>query len=162
MGIEDAPQEVRDRIVDKQTKAHQVQVLIAAQKFIKALVARAVVHDQSKFEEPEASLFNKYGPKLAKTTYGSDKYKQFLVELKPALDHHYAENRHHPEHFENGINGMNLIDLVEMFCDWAAATLRHDDGDLAKSVQINSDRFGLSDQLTEILKNSVSIFVGKD
>ena len=31
-------------------------------------------------------------------TYGSDEYKACLTEMKPALDHHYAANRHHPEH----------------------------------------------------------------
>jgi len=44
--------------------------------------------------------------------------------MKPALEHHYALYRHHPEHFQNGIDDMNLIDLVEMFADWKASSER--------------------------------------
>lgn len=33
------------------------------------------------------------------------------------LDHHYQNNDHHPEHFELGINGMNLLQLLEMLAD---------------------------------------------
>jgi hypothetical protein len=63
-------------------------------------------------------------------------------------------NRHHPEHFENGIRGMNLIDLIEMFCDWYAATQRHNDGDIIMSIEINQKRFEYSDDIKAILKNT--------
>ena len=49
---------------------------------------------------------------------------------------------------------MTLLDLVEMFCDWKAATERHADGSLEKSIQHNKVRFELSDQLAGILENS--------
>ena len=52
---------------------------------------------------------------------------------------------------------MDLLDLVEMFCDWKAASLRHKDGDFAASLQINKERFGISDQLMAILENSVGL-----
>ena len=45
----------------------------------------------------------------------------------------------------SGVNDMTLVDLVEMLADWKAATERHDDGDLAKSLEIQRERFGLSD-----------------
>lgn len=96
-------------------------------------------------------------PKLAASTYGSDEYKQMLSQMQPALQHHYAHNRHHPEFYANGIDGMNLIDLLEMFVDWYAATRRHNDGDIYKSIEINRERFGMSDQLVQILKNSVKL-----
>jgi hypothetical protein len=51
------------------------------------------------------------------------------------LKHHYAHNRHHPEFFgEDGVDGMSLVDVIEMLADWKAATEHHDDGDLAKSL----------------------------
>ena len=53
---------------------------------------------------------------------------------------------------------MNIIDLIEMFCDWKAATMRHADGDLKKSILINGKRFNLSDQIKNIFLNSVDIF----
>jgi hypothetical protein len=50
------------------------------------------------------------------------------------------------------VDGMSLLDLVEMFCDWKAATERHADGSIEKSIQINKKRFELSDQLVSILE----------
>jgi hypothetical protein len=54
------------------------------------------------------------------------------------LMHHDAHNRHHPEFFgEDGVDGMTLVDVIEMLADWKAASERHDDGDLAKSLEID-------------------------
>ena len=75
--------------------------------------------------------------------------------MKPALDHHYRFNKHHPEYYADGIKGMNLIDLVEMFCDWLAATKRHKDGDIFESIKINKARFGYSGLLETIFLNTV-------
>ena len=124
-------------------------------ELIGELEYRAVHHDDSKLEEPEKSLFDEYSPKLSKCTYGSDEYKKFLKGLKPALDHHYAENPHHPEHYEDGVDGMDLVDLLEMICDWLASSKRHDDGNVYESIKINKKRFNLSDQLCNILKNTI-------
>lgn len=124
--------------------------------FIRELLSRADVHDQSKLASPEVELFAEWTPKLAGCTYGSAEYESYRKALGPALDHHYAKNRHHPEHFKNGINDMSLIDLVEMFCDWKAATMRHDDGNIRKSIEHNANRFGMSPQLVKILENTVN------
>jgi len=118
------------------------------------LIRRANIHDNSKLESPEKELFDEYTPKLAGSTYGSEEYKEFLKELKVALDHHYANNSHHPEHYSNGINGFDLFDLIEMFFDWKAAGERHNNGNIYKSIEINKDRFGMSDQLALIFTNT--------
>ena len=141
---------------NKETLLHIQNVRALLSKIIGALSGRAMDHDRSKLELLEVEVFTKYTPLLAKTTYGSDDYKKFLREMKEgALDHHYGVNRHHPEHFDDGVDGMNLVDLVEMFCDWKAATLRHDDGDILKSIEHNKERFELSDQLVRIFQNTV-------
>jgi len=119
------------------------------------LTNRGEIHDLSKLEEPELSVFDEFTKKLKGSTFGSPEYKQFLAEMKPALDHHYANNRHHPEHFKDGIRGMNLLDVLEMFCDWKAATLRHANGDIRKSIELNQERFGYSDELKQIFHNTV-------
>jgi len=116
---------------------------------------RAAVHDHVKLQQPESAIFAKYTCRLRGMTYGSDEYNECLKEMKPALDHHYAHTKHHPEHYQNGVNSMTLVDLVEMLADWKAATLRHADGDIMKSLEINKKRFGLSDQLVQILLNTV-------
>lgn len=141
----------------QETLEHIDMVNKALSLFLIELKHRGIKHDRSKLEEPESTMFFKYTPKLSDSTYESDEYKQFLREMKPALDHHYRENRHHPEYFKDGINGMNLIDLVEMICDWKAATLRHKDGDIKLSIEKNTERFNISPQLKQILINTVEI-----
>lgn len=123
----------------------------------KAIIDRAMVHDQSKLLEPERDIFMEYTPKLAALTYGSDEYKQCLAEMKPALDHHYINNRHHPEHHIGGVDSMNLVDLIEMLCDWKAATMRHNNGNIISSLDINRTRFNINKQLDIILRNSLCL-----
>lgn len=122
------------------------------------LTTRGVEHDRLKLESPEVDIFTEYTPKLAETTYGSEEYNTYLKEMDTALQHHYANYRHHPEHFENGINDMTLIDVVEMLCDWKASTLRHNDGNLLKSIETNAQRFGYDDQLKQIFINTARLF----
>lgn len=141
------------------TLKHSLRVGALMGQAINELVDRSVRHDLSKTEPPELEIFNEFTPKLKHSTYGSDEYKGFLEAMGEGLKHHYAHNRHHPEHFgDKGVNGMTLVDLIEMLADWKAATERHADGDLAKSLKIQRERFGISDQLVEILRNTAEHF----
>lgn len=140
-----------------ETIKHIEKVREIIRVFVNILIARAVDHDKLKLKSPEVEIFTEYTPKLADTTYGSEEYMQFLREMNPALQHHYANYRHHPEHFENGINDMNLVDLVEMFCDWKASSMRHNDGNILKSIEHNAKRFNIDSQLTEILINTAKM-----
>jgi hypothetical protein len=128
--------------------------------FVKQLLDRAEGHDASKLVDPELYTFDEFTQKLKQTTFGSDEYKANLVGMGEALTHHYQNNRHHPEHYVDGIAGMNLIDLVEMICDWMAAVQRHDDGDIRRSIEMNQERFGYSDELKRILHNTVDALEG--
>lgn len=119
------------------------------------LLIRASSHDNSKLYPPEKIYFDMLTPKLSTVEYGSEEYKKMLEELKPAIVHHTEVNSHHPEHYKNGIDGMDLIDIVEMFCDWVAAVKRNKNGDIEKSIEINKKRFGMSDQLTNIFLNTI-------
>lgn len=136
---------------------------------VRELLGRAHSHDASKLVAPELEAFNIATPKLAGLTYGSPEYKQSLADLGVALEHHYAENTHHPEHHADGIAGMSLLDLLEMLCDWKAASERmrkpmpaapgrreapQYDNDFARSIAMNQERFGYSDELRAILTNT--------
>ena len=125
------------------------------------LQRRAVEHDRTKLEDPEKSVFAEYTAKLKDCTYGSDEYKGYLEQMAPALKHHYLHNRHHPEHFVRGVENMNLFDLIEMVVDWKSASERHEDGDIYRSIAINSERFGISDQLTHIIANTVMVILAR-
>lgn len=176
------------------TAEHRLRVYNLMHDLAAILDGRGNIHDFSKTVDPEVSVFDEFTPKLATSTYGSEEYKGFLAAMKPALDHHYAENRHHPEYFKLwkcpecttiypdeslgdgpkvcpwcanqigqafqmqpyvGVEGMTLIDLIEMLCDWKAASERHKDGDIMRSIEINAKRFSISDQLKTILQNTV-------
>jgi hypothetical protein len=141
-----------------ETFAHSLRVGELMGQPIRELVDRSVKHDLSKTEDPELAVFDEYTPKLKDTTYGSDEYKGYLAAMGEGLRHHYAANRHHPEHFAGGVDDMTLVDLVEMLADWKAATERHADGDLATSLNIQHERFGISDQLAQILRNTAGHF----
>lgn len=191
---------------EQATNAATLHHILTVQRFMhlfaKELLDRALAHDQSKLRTPEVEMFAEFTPKLAASTYGSAEYEEFRKAMGPALAHHYANNRHHPEHFKdiesaetadlremlNGlyglpkphdqvlveveiagylekclkvakssVGGMNLMDVVEMFCDWKAATMRHNNGNLRKSIEHNANRFGLSPQLVKILENTADI-----
>lgn len=137
-----------------ETLKHSRRVDELLLQMVSEIQLRVTKHDLSKMEDPELAIFDEFSPKLKTSTYGSDEYKGFLVEMSTGLEHHYAMNRHHPEHFENGVDGMTLVDLVEMLSDWKAATERHADGDLERSLEIQRERFHLSDQLVSILRNT--------
>lgn len=125
---------------------------------IQQLSIRARQHDYTKLQRPEKPYFDKFTPKLKEMTFGSNEYKKCLKQLQVALNHHYKNNSHHPQYYKNGISGMNLIDIIEMFCDWLAATKRmKDKGDIKKSIKINKKRFKYSDDLENIFNNTADL-----
>lgn len=143
----------------KDTKEHIGKVRYFLLMIADELVSRGFEHDASKLEEPELSLFAEWGPKLSGMKYGSPMYNDALKQMGPALRHHYEHNLHHPEHWgEDGVNGMTLIDLIEMICDWKAASLRMKDGDFKGSVDYNEKRFLLDADLPTIIRNTAAFF----
>lgn len=144
---------VKDSTED--THDHINKVRARVQEVCNNLIVRAVNHDLSKLVEPEKSGFDVLTPKLASLTYGSDEYKAALAEGKPTIEHHYAHNSHHPEHYPDGIAGMSLLDLIEMVADWKAASERTKQGSIIESLAVNRMRFTISDQLFAILINTV-------
>jgi hypothetical protein len=117
------------------------------------LARRSDVHDASKLVEPEKSGFDIIRPRLDHDDIESDEYRATLREFDAVLRHHYDVNRHHPEHFADGIAGMSLWDVVEMLCDWAAASQRKPGGTV--NIAWAVERFGIEPQLASILRNSV-------
>lgn len=123
---------------------------------IQNLQQRALEHDQSKLSSPEKELFDEFSARLAGLTYGSPEYQESLKLLKPALEHHYAKNTHHPEHYPEGVNDMDLLDVIEMLVDWKASSARQHDGNIMQSLKKAKDRFGIDAQLFKILENTVA------
>jgi len=138
------------------TLKHIGHVKIFINWIIDELIKRADNHDQSKLGAPEKECFDEFTPKLSSVTYGSDEYRNMLKKMGPAISHHHENNRHHPEFFKDGIGGMDIIDVIEMLCDWKAATMRHQDGNLHRSIDLNVARHDLNEQLAQIFKNTAN------
>ena len=139
------------------TQKHIDLVNENGKKFCDKFLERLTHHDASKLEEPERKYFDKGTPQLKNSTYGDKSYDDAKERIKPGLEHHYAENDHHPEHFgKQGVSGMNLYQLLEMWIDWTAAVKRHADGNIFNSLMYNRDRFHIDDQLFSILLNTAT------
>jgi hypothetical protein len=100
---------------------------------------RGLLHDASKLQSPEKEIFDKLAGKR-KAKYMSKEYMENLEILKPALSHHYSNNPHHVQYYNNGINGMTLIDLLEHLCDTMAVSNIDNDGDVIDSINKTHDR----------------------
>ena len=153
---------LEERACNYETLKHIERVRNLLNKCAVNLIQRGERHDQTKLESPEVELFTEYTPKLASCTYGSEEYNGFLDKIKPALDHHYANNSHHPEHYKNGIDDMDLLDIIEMICDWKASSERQNNGNIRKSIETNAKRFNMSPQLVKIFENTASLLFGKN
>jgi len=145
---------LEEKATNYDTFRHIERVRNLLNKVVLELNNRGEIHDQTKLKTPEVELFTEYTPKLSGTTYGSEEYNKYRKEMQAALDHHYANNRHHPEFHKNGIDDMDLLDLIEMLCDWKAASERHNDGNIGKSIEHNGVRFQMSSQLIRIFENT--------
>lgn len=152
----------RDDVM-RETVAHVRRVGNLMLDAVENLQRRAMRHDDSKFSPEEFEAFAAETPTLKGLTYGSQEYKEALARLGPALKHHYANNNHHPEHYDPhgiglgaGIYRMDLLTLIEMLADWKAATERHADGSLPKSIAQNAKRFGYDDRMACLLAKTAA------
>jgi hypothetical protein len=139
---------------------HKQMVAEYMQRVTSELMQRAVLHDYSKFETQEFDAYADNLPYFEKAAYGSEEYRAALARIKPAIDHHFAANRHHPEHFISGIEGMNLIDALEMVCDWMAAAKRVPGGKL--QLERQKERFGIDHQLYSLILHTVEYLESKE
>lgn len=108
---------------------------------IKAIAERAMevaqFHDESKYSGEELPLL------ATKTPEDHDK----------AMEHHYKVNRHHPEHFQNGINGMCVVDLMEMYSDWLSDA-EEEGADFLQVLEEKQRKYQFSNDLKNIFHNT--------
>ena len=120
-----------------ETYEHITQVRMALKKEVINLLNRADQHDQTKLVSPQVEYFDKFVGTLKNIEFGSPEHEKAVEQLTPALEDHYAKERHHPQHYLNGIQDMSLLDLLEMLCDWMASTKRMRNGNIRKSIEFN-------------------------
>lgn len=143
------------------TLRHIVRVRELMGLFAIEMIRRGDIHDRSKFDPIEQGpldemqrLIDAEGP----APYGSDEYRRRTALLGPMLEHHYAANSHHPEHYGPdhpdgaGIAGMDLLDLVEMFMDWKAASERG--AESAMNLSYSVQKLGIPPMLESVFRNT--------
>jgi len=140
------------------TMEHKKNVSNIMNIIVEELIVRGVSHDKSKLTHPEKEGYDTFIPKLKSLKYGTEEYNKVRQEMMDScLAHHYQVNRHHPEHFENGISDFTLVDLVEYFVDTYAASLKSDTG-YEKGLMINAKKHKLPKELVSIFKNTVDSY----
>lgn len=119
------------------------------------LMKRSRLHDLSKFEDVERTPLDKMQELIEKegqAQFGTPEYKKRTDLLGEMITHHRANNSHHPEYYEDGVNGMDLFDVMEMFFDWKAASERGEDSCMRLGTAC--DKYEIEPQLRKILYNT--------
>lgn len=144
---------------ESDTMEHATRVSIILTKVAKNLIYRGKVHDNSKFKTPEREIYEMNHDKLSKAKFGTDEYRKIQDEMSVAIDHHYQSNDHHPEHFENGIVDMNLIQMTEMLADIFAMSLSKGT-DVIKFLPTFMREKDIPENYYMILKNTLEYMKG--
>lgn len=159
MTIDTTPSPKYDSYPD--TLLHVTHVRTTLMQFSNDLMKRGEVHDASKFLPPEKDFWDIHTQNLSGLEFDSPAYKESLRLLKPCLEHHYANNSHHPEHYANGVNGMNIFDIVEMIADWIDAARRNSQTiTMAQGIEKCFVRFKIEPQLQDVIRNTY-VYLGK-
>lgn len=137
------------------TRTHMKDVSDALMGCAAEILIRARDHDLSKLEDVEHEKFSLAASRFkeAGNEFGSEGYEKTKEWLGSALEHHYENNSHHPEHYDNGIGGMNLFDVLEMLIDWRCASMRRSDEGVI-DFDIMFEKYECSDELQEIIKKT--------
>ncbi len=147
-----------DSRADTLAHIHAVRDCIGV--FMTEMLDRARSHDASKLSAEEKPVFDQVFPLLRGVSYGSPEWDEAVRRAAPALAHHYRRNSHHPEHYAEGVAGMDLFDVVEMLCDWIAASERNP-GDGVR-LDLNVRTFGIEPQLASVLANTLARWPKED
>ena len=143
---------------ENETRSHIHRVQELMYRLVNLLLERCETHDKSKLSEPEKSGFEKmdaepYYP------YGSQEYFDKLDRYAPILEHHYKLNPHHPEHYSGFIAEMDLLDILEMVCDWASRRGGLSANEMISLVEQQSERFSIPSELSSILLNTMQRYL---
>lgn len=114
------------------------------------LEARARIHDLSKLTGAELPGFARLSAAVRGLKYGTQEYRDAMAEHKAVGDAHANGNSHHPEYHlqtcaDRSPTTMGWLDIVEMVCDWWAASRTYGPGgDFRRSVHVGLDRWDWS------------------
>jgi hypothetical protein len=155
--------DIKSLYYEADTRKHQQAVMKWMGRVIEDLLERMLVHDASKFADDEAPYYIDpvYQLNTLGVPYGSDEYKRITKQMGKGWDHHKSVNDHHVEYFlpsADPFSKMNLLNLLEMVCDWMAASERIGN-DPSLPLERSLAKFGMSEQLAMIIKNTINSLI---
>lgn len=139
------------------TRKHMQRVSALLGEAAIEMIKRSAAHDLSKLDPAELGPLQAMQDHIevhGQAPYGTPEYDRQRQVLGPMLAHHYAANTHHPEHYPEGVAGMDLFDLIEMFFDWKAASERG--GESAMNLTAAVGNHGIPPMLEAILRNTAA------
>lgn len=151
---------------------HRAYLADVMGRVARAVEQRAQIHDLSKLQDDEFEGFSRIHAAARIHKFGSPEYAEGLRQERPTIDLHFSRNRHHPERpklmgeaAEVGRGmpddytywaardgaAMNFLDVIEMVCDWWAASKGYDDArPWSETVKLNlaqKEKYLSSEQL---------------
>lgn len=141
-------------------KSHVRSVQEKMGKITTLLEERAERHDESKLQEPELSGWKQMDLE-PRYPYGSPEYKDKMKRYNWLFRMHYSKNSHHPEFYDNDLSEMDLLDLIEMICDWVSYGYV-DKNKAYSTFEQQLQRFKFPEYLNRILENTVTRYLCDD
>lgn len=133
---------------------HKFVVLQYLVPIIQELIKRAETHDNSKFSEEEFRGLLSVLDEVRAHPFGTPEYDEMRKKHEKLFYTHYKKNRHHPEFHPNGIEDMDLVDLLELVVDWKAASLRNENPSVENSIKIGAEKYNIPPILMKVLMNT--------
>ena len=115
---------------------------------------RAESHDNSKLKDPEIKYLIEMD-KEPRYDYNTPEYFDKMKRWQKFFNHHYENNRHHPNNFMNGVLDMTLTDICEYLVDIISYYDEMHVNDAIDTIEKQQGRFGLDSQLAQILTNTL-------
>lgn len=140
---------------------HKMLVKKRVDTLCRLLEERAQTHDDSKLARGEFEWWVAMDEE-PRYPYGSEEYKQKIKRWSWLLGEHYTKNSHHPEFYLNDLSEMDLLDLIEMLCDWISYNEAIDKIDAYSSIERQLKRFKFPKYLSKILENTITRYLAVD
>lgn len=112
-----------DIIAFNKDQVQHVQILQKlVLQFVNDIMKESIEHDTSKWGDVEYTTFVNSRKDLNNSKNGTDaNYQKNLTS--EAIQHHYKNNKHHPEYWKDKENSMPVEEIIIMFFDWASRTI---------------------------------------
>ena len=149
---------VEETKTEKDIKSHIREVSRKINILVKLLKERALKHDKSKLQYPELQGFIRMDQE-PRYEYGTPAYFDKMKRYEYVFKHHYENNPHHPEHYDGWICEMDLLDIMEMLCDWTSYREGLTAEEAIATVEQQAKRFHLSDELSSIMLNTLKRYL---